>query len=220
MYILKTESPIQFALIDNKNSCIYEETNSGVPKHVAAIIEQGKVGGAGAHLDDYFISNTSGITSGKVFHKVKEGFVFTPVRHEQLIELNNVDTISALDRTIELVGDDLRFVVFTIDGHRDHGFSIHANYEFDSNALICNDDSSFSQYKELFRGRHKYGIGVNAIVDREDESDMEQYNRTMTIRELRDELNDLSLRNSACVYYDLEDKQYQPNQSLIESINE
>ena len=216
MIVLRKESPILYAEINNLTTGFYEEVLlEEAPKDVQAYIKNGgKTGGCGVSFsEDYVWSNTNGITHGKVFKKVGEGLRFEPICHQQCVNLRQTQSMNEL---ATLLPAETLFKV-SYDHNTFHDIlTISAEYVFPKEDLICEDQSWRSDYKELFRGRHKYSVNVYGTKEGVSFQTFKEkgwespFHQMMTLSQLKQHLTELGVVENRINYWESENKYYRP----------
>lgn len=210
MIILRKENPILFAQVEGLNPAFYEEIHD-IPKHVKKRMETCKNGGSGTYIDNtYFWGNTYGITSQKIFKRIRDGLILEPFNHTELSKINEFKTIEYVESI--LGGDTVFNVCYWVDCCHPTMF-IRASYIISEDSLECNDKTEFVKYSELFRGRHIYTISIDLVVEDFIE---EKYNtengdisyKFMTLREFKESLNEFTVKSIDVRYNMCENKYF------------
>lgn len=218
MIILREESPILFVDKNTFEIEFYEEIVK-IPKKLLRKIENSKNGGAGTYLENgVFWSNTSGPTSGKVFKKVRNGLKLQPKNHDELLKINELKTIESVEN---IVGKNIRVSIHYWHNRYHNKLEIEAKYYIDMDNLECKEDTIYTKYSELFRGRHKYYISINAIAKNISEEEYKELEKMykMTLKEFKEYLNKFDINSIEVSYNESENRDFFPKEYNLEEVN-
>lgn len=195
MIVLKEESPMLILKMDNNISAFYEEViESCIPKNIAKYMSEHNNGGSGAMLDNYnyWWSNTYGVTCNKVFKKVEEGLRLQPKNHNELLKINEIQTLDYIE---SILGEDVEFEMSYVNNLYHNLVSITARYLIPTDDLEFVGESEYVKHSEIFRGRHKYIISILCIAEFTDEEKSSfKESIFMNIKELKETFKNLSIK--------------------------
>lgn len=207
MIILREESPILLLQKDTFKLEFYEEMVK-VPKKILRYIENNKNGGVGTQIErDIFWNNTSGPTSGKVFKKIRDALKLKPKNYSELLKINELQTIESVEN---ILGKNAKVFISYYHNQYHNNLEIIATYYINIEDLECKEDSIYTKYSELFRGRHKYYINIRAFaknISKEQYKELEQLYK-ITLKEFKEYLNKFDIDSIRVSYNESENTDF------------